>query len=309
MEKSITVFTPTFNRAYCLGDLYTSLVQQTNSDFIWLIIDDGSSDGTKELVKTWIDEQKIEIEYFYKENGGMHTAHNAAYGLLKTELNVCIDSDDMMTTDAIAKILAFWKEHKSEDCGGIYALDCDKQGQILGEKFPEDLKWFQGWGCKYIFYGENNEKSIKITGDKKFISVTKVLQKYPPIPVFEGEKYYSLYYKQYFVERDYKIRILNEPVCIVEYLPDGSSRNMFRQYVKNPNGFLHLRKLMMEMAPTLKIRFPQAVHYINSCLILKQYNVWKGVKQKGLVTLALPFGIALHGLTLYMNFKGNPSKR
>ena len=77
--KTLTVFTPTFNRAYCLGELYNSLLRQENKDFKWLIIDDGSSDGTDQLVASWQNEGKIEIQYHYKPNGGMHTAHNAGY--------------------------------------------------------------------------------------------------------------------------------------------------------------------------------------------------------------------------------------
>ena len=301
--KPITVFTPTFNRAFCLGDLYESLVNQTNKNFLWLLIDDGSSDTTNELVKSWILENKIEIQYVYKENGGMHTAHNTAYDYLKTELNVCIDSDDSMTVDAIDKILNFWNVNKTENCGGIYALDQDKNGKIIGEKFPDDLKSFKGWGCKTIFYGENNEKIVDIKGDKKFISVTKILNQYPKIPVFKNEKYYSLYYKQHFIERDYTILILNEPVCIVEYLADGSSASMFSQYVKNPKGFQHLRILMMQMAPSFKLKFTQAIHYINSCLLLKQYNFYKKETNIFLVTAAIPFGIVLYILTLYKHNK------
>ena len=89
--KRITVFTPTFNRAYCLAQCYDSLLRQTNKDFTWLIIDDGSSDNTKELVKTWINKGQFDIQYHYQDNQGMHGAHNAAYRLIKTELNVCID--------------------------------------------------------------------------------------------------------------------------------------------------------------------------------------------------------------------------
>ena len=89
---TITVFTPAYNRAYCLDRCYKSLVNQKNKDFIWLIIDDGSSDDTKEVVEKWISEKKINIEYHYQENQGMHGAHNTAYSLIKTPLNVCIDS-------------------------------------------------------------------------------------------------------------------------------------------------------------------------------------------------------------------------
>lgn len=297
--KTITVFTPTFNRLNLLSDLYASLCRQTIKDFLWLIIDDGSSDGTSKLVEKWKTENLIEIQYHYKENGGMHTAHNFAYDLIETELNVCIDSDDYMTDDAVEKIITFWEINKSEKVGGIYALDIDKNGNVTGEKFPDDLKSFQGWGCKIILYGEHNEKSVKITGDKKFIAVTKALKKYPKIPVFEGEKYYSLYYKQYFIERDYKMLILNEPVCVVEYLNDGSSLNMYSQYMRNPKGFKHLRLLMLEMCPIFSIRFTQAIHYVNACLILKDYNFLKVKRNKLLIFSVIPFGFFLYGLTLY----------
>jgi glycosyltransferase involved in cell wall biosynthesis len=87
------------------------LLKQNNKDFIWLIIDDGSSDNTEELVREWQSrENGFEIEYIKKENGGMHTAHNTAYENIRTELNVCIDSDDCMADNAVEKILSKWKE-------------------------------------------------------------------------------------------------------------------------------------------------------------------------------------------------------
>ena len=299
--KTLTIYTPTFNRAYCLGQLYESLVRQQNRDFKWLIIDDGSSDGTKTLVDSWISEAKIEIEYCYKPNGGMHTAHNAAYERLDTELNMCIDSDDMVTDDAIEKILAFWNANKDDGIGGIYALDQDKSGKIIGRPFPETLKSFKGWGCKIIIDDDGNV--IPVSGDKKFISVTEILKQYPPIPVFEDEKYYSLYYKQHLIERDYRILILNEPVCIVEYLPDGSSANMYHQYIRNPKGFKHLRELMIGIAPTFKLRYTQTIHYVNSCLILGQWNVFSRQKNPLLILTAILPGIALHLLTKYKTRK------
>ena len=81
----LTVFTPAYNRAYTLPRTYESMKQQKNTDFIWLIVDDGSSDNTAELVKQWQQEENdFEIQYVYKENGGMHTAHNTAYALIDT---------------------------------------------------------------------------------------------------------------------------------------------------------------------------------------------------------------------------------
>ena len=97
-RKSITVFTPTYNRAYCIYKCYESMKRQTNKDFEWLIVDDGSSDGTDELVKSWMNEETgFNIKYIYKENGGMHTAYNVAYDNITTELAMNIDSDDYLT--------------------------------------------------------------------------------------------------------------------------------------------------------------------------------------------------------------------
>ena len=127
MSPILTVFTPTYNRAYTLHLCYESLKRQTCKDFIWLIIDDGSTDDTKELVDSWILENKVEIRYYYQENQGMHGAHNTAYEKIDTELNVCIDSDDYMPDDAVEKIVSFWKLHGSHKVSGIVGLDASQR--------------------------------------------------------------------------------------------------------------------------------------------------------------------------------------
>ena len=108
MIPTLTIFTPTYNRAYTLHLCYESLKRQTSKDFVWLIVDDGSTDNTKEVVENWISENEVSIRYHYQDNQGMHGAHNTAYELIDTELNVCIDSDDYMPDDAVEKIVLFW---------------------------------------------------------------------------------------------------------------------------------------------------------------------------------------------------------
>ena len=126
---AITVFTPTYNRAYCLHRCYESLCRQSCKDFVWLIIDDGSTDQTKDIVEGWQRaENGFEIVYLYKENGGMHTGYNCAYARIDTELSINVDSDDYLTDTAIEELLAFWREHRREDIGGIYALDRFEDG-------------------------------------------------------------------------------------------------------------------------------------------------------------------------------------
>lgn len=294
--QQITIFTPTYNRAYCLHKCYESMKRQSCQDFDWLIVDDGSSDGTKEMVERWAkEEHEFTIRYLFKCNGGMHTAYNVAYENVKTELVMNIDSDDYLTDTAVEDILNFWKKNKRDDIGGIYALDQYKNGEVIGCAFPEDLKEFSGWGYKTIFYESEGKKKKYINhGDKKFIGITEIIKKYPPIPVFEGEKYHSLYYKQHLIERDYTILIMNKPVCVVEYMQDGSSNNMYFQYVKNPKGFCNERKFVMKYAPTMKLKFEAAIHYVAESIIAKNKRFITDSTNKMATLMAIPFGILLY---------------
>ena len=130
--KHLTIFTPTYNRAYILNKLYESLCVQTCQDFEWLIVDDGSTDNTKELVDTWMGEGRIAIRYVYQQNGGKQRAFNKAVALTNSELFVCIDSDDQLTTEhVVEESLAYWDEHKNEalerQIGGMVSLRLHKQ--------------------------------------------------------------------------------------------------------------------------------------------------------------------------------------
>ena len=138
--KTLTIFTPAYNRAHTIGRTYESLCRQTCKDFEWLVIDDGSSDNTRALVEGWIKEDKIPVRYIYQQNQGMHGAHNTAYRNIATELNTCIDSDDYMPDDAVEKIVTFWKQYGSDRYAGIIGLDQTMDGKIIGTKFPADRK-------------------------------------------------------------------------------------------------------------------------------------------------------------------------
>ena len=288
MAKTLTIFTPAYNRAYILHLGYEALLRQTCQDFEWLIIDDGSTDNTRELVAGWIKENKIPIRYHYQENQGMHGAHNTAYRLITTELNTCIDSDDYMPDDAVEKIVTFWKKHSSNEVAGIIGLDADFQGNIIGTTFTEKQTTLGG------FYAQGGK------GDKKMIYRTEIINQYPEYPLFKGEKYVSLGYKYELVDQDYSLLTMNEVLVKVEYRPDGSSMNMFRQDIKNPQGFAFIRKSSMQLAPTAKRRFMEAIHYVSSSLILKNKRFLQESPKKFLTLCAIPFGIALY---LFIRFK------
>ena len=139
----LTVFTPTYNRADTLLRTYESLCVQDCKDFIWLIIDDGSDDCTAQRIDSWKHKENgFEIQYIYKENGGMHTAHNTAYENIHTELNVCIDSDDKMAPGAVRKIKDTWKKIRSQGYAGMIALDADFFGNIINHVHSEAIHPF-----------------------------------------------------------------------------------------------------------------------------------------------------------------------
>lgn len=278
----LTVFTPTYNRAHTLKRTYDSLLEQSCKNFIWLIIDDGSTDNTRELVDEWRkNENGFEIQYIYKENGGMHTAHNVAYENIHTELNVCIDSDDCMGKNAVQLILDKWDQVYDKGYAGIIGLDADFEGNVIGCGFPGDLQ-----ETTVIGYYHSGGK-----GDKKLVYRTDIINKYPPYPVFEGEKYVALSYKYRLIDQTYKMAVLNQVLCNVEYQEEGSSMNMYKQYVQNPKGFAFWRRITMQYPVSKKRQIVDCIHYCSSSFIAKNKNYIKKSPKKIMTILCTPIGI------------------
>lgn len=283
----LTIFTPAYNRAHTLPRTYQSLIQQDCKDFIWLIIDDGSTDNTADLVQQWqCLDNGFEIQYIYKTNGGMHTAHNVAYENIHTELNVCIDSDDCLAEGAVRFILDFWQTKGSPRYAGIVGLDADMTGSIIGTKFPEGLQETTLNG----FYSSGGK------GDKKLVYRTDIMKAIPSYPVFEGEKYVSLGYKYLLCDQKYLLLPTNQILCNVDYQPDGSSATMFRQYLNNPRGFAFIRKVHMQYHTSKKRVFIDCIHYCSSSIISKNRHFIKESPRKLQTILAFPFGVILTGL-------------
>ena len=282
----LTVFTPAYNRAYTLPRTYESMKQQRNTDFIWLIVDDGSSDNTAELVQQWQSENNdFEIRYIYKENGGMHTAHNTAYANIDTELNVCIDSDDALAPDAVQRIADAWAPVRDKGYAGLLGLDADFDGKVIGTGFPEDMTATTLGG-----YYRNGR-----WGDKKLILRTDVVRQYPSYPTFEGEKFVPLGTLYTLIDKNYQLCVLDQIVCLVEYMPDGSSRNMIRQYYRNPNGFRYSRLIDLSSPLSLKRRAVIYIHFAAES-ILAGKPVLKDAPNKllGLLSILPGFALAWH---------------
>lgn len=283
--NQITVFTPTYNRAYCLHKCYESMLRQTCKAFDWLIIDDGSNDNTREIVQSWIDASpEFAIRYVYKENGGLHTAYNEAIAHIKTELCVCIDSDDFMPDDAVEKILTFWEKKGSDKVAGIVGLDFDLEGNIVGDPLPdqETVNLIDLLVGKYPI----------VNGDRTNVIRTELYKKYAPMKVFPGEKNFNPHYMHLQISQEFDFLVLNENLRFVEYQPDGMTKSMLRQYRNSPNSFAEIRKLYLSFRGTsLKFRLRHSVHLVSSCILLG--DIWRAVKDsphKAEAIIAIPFG-------------------
>lgn len=280
----LTVFTPAYNRAHTLPRTYESLCRQDCKDFVWLVVDDGSSDNTAALVRSWQEQENgFEIRYLYKENGGMHTAHNAAYEVIDTELNVCIDSDDCLADGAVKKILDKWCSVKDLGYAGIIGLDADLDGKLIGKGFPDGLTETTLTG----YYAAGG------SGDKKLVYRTDVIKQYPPYPVFDGEKYVALAYKYRLIDQDYKLAVLDEVLCNVEYQPDGSSGTMWKQYLRNPMGFAFWRKVCMRYPESKKRLLVDCIHYCSSSILAGNRHFVQESPRRLLTVLCTPAGLFL----------------
>lgn len=291
--KTLTIITTTYNRAYCLHQVYESLLRQTNDDFIWLVLDDGSTDNTKELVDRWITEDRIRIHYHYKKNGGMHTARNAAYALVETEINVIIDSDDWMADDAVEKIVSFWKAHKKDSIAGIITHNADPSGKQIGTPMPFGVS-----ECTVTdFFGKYGGK-----GDKKLIYRSDLSRLYP-YPEFEGEKFYPASYKFRLLDQDYNMLLLDEVICIVDYNDDSMTRAKFAQYRTCSKGFAHFRNEMMRISHSMSECARLAIHYVAESRFSGNRNFIRSSYKKSYVFLMYIPGTLLYFYLKYTKRK------
>ena len=286
MEKRITVFTPTYNRAHLLHSCYESLLRQSNQLFKWLIIDDGSTDNTREVVEKWIAEKEIEIKYIYKENGGLHTGYNTAIESMDTELSICIDSDDWLPDNAIELILSVWDKNKSDDLAGLIGLDYTADGRIIGDVLPNGEK------IEPIKLLASKNKR----GDKKYVVRTSVYKEVAPMPVFAGEKNFNPHYMILKLSAKYKFLAVNQPLCIVDYQEDGMSANIFKQYINSPKSFAELRRMIMDL-PNVPFQYlcKTTIHYISSSIIAGNKGYIRKSPRRLLTVLLWPVGYLLSG--------------
>lgn len=254
METKLTIFTPTYNRKHLLPNLYNSLKTQTNKNFVWLVIDDGSSDGTEELFNAWKEESNgFEINYVRKENGGKHTAIELSNKLCQTEYIVCMDSDDYFTPDAVGKM---YEE--------IEVIDKDDSvcGIVTRRVKPDGKPFMENWtGEKFKiikFYDLANKYGY--TTDTCLIFKTKIIKNYH-FPIFENERFVteSVFYNQFMC--DYDMLASDDLYYVAEYMADGYTSQGQKLFEKNPKGYAYALKQNAYCAIKQKMTLRQKVGY------------------------------------------------
>lgn len=264
MDKGVSIFTPTYNRAYILPKLYESLKKQTCGEFEWIIVDDGSTDGTKQIIETYIKEEKITIRYYYQENSGKHIAHNLGVREARKMLFTCVDSDDYLTENAVQCILETEKEAK--DCIGI----------VFARGYTEE-KPITRWKNKVkraTLYDAYHKYGLR--GDTMLIYRTDIIKNYY-FPQFEREKFVPEAYLYDQLDSIGKLYIKGKIIYICNYLSDGYTVSMKKVICRNPNGYREYIKQRICIDKRWYYKLTDVIRYVSISFVLKEYKMWSTI--------------------------------
>lgn len=246
----ITIITPTYNRKKEIQNLYQSLCNQTSNDFKWLIVDDGSTDGTKDIVGTW--NSKFQIDYIYQNNRGKHRALNKGIRSIDTPFTFIVDSDDILIENAIEDANSELEKvlDRSEICGIGYLRGYTKD-KVIGDLYPENYLVDD-----FIVMRFRNQ----INGDKAEIWRTSDLQA-TPFPEFEGENFISESSVWCKLAYEKKMVFINRIIYITEYLNGGLSKSGRSMRINCPNGGMLSANMMMNPRFDIKNRLKGGILY------------------------------------------------
>ena len=284
----ITVLTPTFNREGVLRSLWDSLQKQTVKDFEWLVVDDGSTDGTKNLITQLQEKSDFPIRYIYKSNGGKHTALNVGIQTICSELIFIVDSDDCVTDDAVESILKIHKKYRSQNniCGYAF-LRAFPDGKVNGKKFDVDEKI-----GSYIDVRVNGDDT---GADKAEVFKTHCLKEFP-FPEYPNEKFLGEDLVWVRMARKYEMVHINKAIYVGNYLEDGLTNNRRKHNIASPVGCMHRAEEFMESDLKTRYRIKGGLQYIvyGRFAGVKVVNLIRKSRHKILATVCIPGGLLLY---------------
>lgn len=251
----ITILTPTYNRASLLPRLFDSLLRQTNKDFEWIVVDDGSTDDTRDVVANLKEKcgGAFPMGYVYKANGGKHMAINIGAERARGELLFIADSDDLLTDDALETVANSWHDISDDKSfAGIAGLDIAMDTrEVIGSGLPQEHIDCNAIDIRYRHH---------VTGDMKEVFRTEVLREFP-FPEFAGERFCPEQLVWFRMARRYKLRYINKPIYIADYQPDGITAGITRARMRNPSASMLTYAELTECPVPFLVKVKAAINF------------------------------------------------
>lgn len=223
----LTILTATYNRAHTLSRLYASLLAQTQCEFEWLIIDDGSSDNSRELINEFLMEGRLKISYRYQENMGKHAAINLGVSVCMQDWIFIVDSDDAITSDAVEEIIKNINNSNCKNSVGFCFRKSYFDGRLIG--IPA-----QGEALEIM---TPTAAGHKFKGDLAYI-FSRIAMRSCLFPIIPGEKFVpELYIWNKIADQGSIYYNGGRSIYLVEYLSEGYSKSFKKVFRKNPMGF------------------------------------------------------------------------
>ena len=280
----VTVLTPAYNRAYIINRLYESLTTQTYKNFEWLIVDDGSTDNTREIINKFIEDNVISIRYVFQNNGGKHRALNKGISMIDNEVTFIVDTDDYLLDNAIEEITKIYEKYKNDKsiCGFSF-LRCFPD---MSMKFKKD---------EYISDYITCRINEKIRGDKAEAYYTKCLKEIPFLEI-DNEKFLFEDYVWIKMAEKYKTVHVNVPIYVGEYLEDGLTKNISKTKYNSPIGMMERALVMCTKKCSFENRVKAMIMYIGYGKVAKKKNkdLYKKCKYKFLFGISFLLGIVYY---------------
>ncbi len=251
----ITILTPTYNRASLLPRLFDSLLRQTSKDFEWIVVDDGSTDDTREVVANLKEKcgGAFPMGYVYKANGGKHMAINIGAERARGELLFIADSDDLLTDDALETVENSWHDISDDKSfAGIAGLDITMDTrEVIGSGLPQEQIDCNAIDIRYRHH---------VTGDMKEVFRTEVLREFP-FPEFAGERFCPEQLVWFRMARRYRLRYINKPIYIADYQPDGITAGITRARMRNPSASMLTYAELTECPVPFLVKVKAAINF------------------------------------------------
>lgn len=262
----ISVLTPTYNRGNLLKRLYTSLIENSKYDvqIEWLIMNDGSTDNTNEIINEFLKENKIDIKYYIQENQGKMTAINNLMNYVTGDIIIDCDSDDYFTDNAFEIIKQEYARYKDEkDVYGLCFLKYDQNRNNMGSQFQKTkITMFD------LYFKEGEE------GEKAIVFISNVRKNYKH-ELENNEKFVTEARMYHKMDENYKMICINKPIMICEYQKDGYTKNIIKQFKENPFGYYkYFQEILQKDMKGVSFRKRLYVikHYILFSYLTKQYT-------------------------------------